>query len=633
MPHSNFDHAMKSLAGGARALAGPLFFAAACAAVMVPIPSRAQTPADARPITLDAVAVTAARAPQPIAELLADVTVIGPDEIARAGVESLSELLQRQPGVEVVRSGGPGAVSGVFLRGANSGHTLVLIDGVRVSSSSAGTTALEAIPLEQIERIEILRGPASSLYGADAIGGVIQVFTRRGGDSFTGNANAGYGTYGTSNAGGGVSGSAGPVRFALQAGTRRSDGFNAIVNRDDFSYNDDRDGYRNDSVSASLALPWGQDQELSARYFRNRLNAQFDGGPGFDDRTITTLESWQIDSRNRIAAFWTSRLSLAEGSDDSVSKAGFGDSVFTTRQWQYTWQNEFVLPQGTLTAGYERREERLATDADFAVTRRDTDALFGIYQLKLGAHALQANLRRDDSDQFGGRTTGAIAYGYSVLPGVRLTASYGSAFKLPTFNDLYYPGFSNPSLVPESARNLEVGVYWSGSALGAAIDARAVAWRNRVRELIVFECDASFNCAPQNVGRATLSGVTLGIDAHTDVGSTLSASLDLQSPKDDATGDLLPRRARQHGALGVAHPFGPVRVGVEVVAASYRYDDAANTRRLAGYGIVNLTAEWRVAKGWTAFARADNLFDRNYELAAGYATGGATFFAGLRWTP
>ena len=591
----------------------------------------AQTASAGKDLTLAAVAVTATRTAQPIAELLADLTLIGPDEIARAGVQSLTELLQRQPGVEVIRNGGPGGVSGVFLRGANSAQTLVLIDGVRVSSSSAGTTTLEAIPLDQIDRIEILRGPASSLYGADAIGGVIQVFTRRGGSALAGNANAGFGTWGTSSAGGGLSGSAGPIRFAVQAGTRRSDGFNAIVDPANFSYNDDRDGYRADNVSASVSLPWAQDQELSAHYFRNRLNAQFDGGPGFDDRTITTVESWQADSRNRLAAFWMSRLSVAEGSDDSLSKSGFGDSTFRTRQRQYTWQNEFALPLGTLTAGYERREERLATDAGFAVNERDTDAAFGVYQLKLDAHAVQANLRRDDSDQFGGRTTGAIAYGYRFSPAFRVSAGYGTAFKVPTFNDLYYPGFSNPSLMPETAKNLEGGVYWNGSVAGATVEARAVAWRNRVRDLIVFECDANFNCAPQNVGRATLDGVTLAVDARADDGTSLSASLDLQSPKDDASGNVLPRRARRHGALAVARPFGPVRVGVEVVASAYRFDDAANSRRLAGYGIVNVTAEWRVDRSWTLTARADNLLDRNYQLASGYATGGATFFAGVRW--
>jgi len=580
--------------------------------------------------TLPPVAVTATRQAQPIADLLADLTVIGPAEIARAGVQSLAELLQRQPGVEIVQNGGPGAVSGVFLRGANRGQTLVLIDGVRMASSSAGATTLEAIPLDQVERIEVLRGPASSLYGADAIGGVIQVFTRRGGGAVTGNASAGYGTYATWDAKGGIAGSAGPVTFAVQAGAKESKGFNAIANPANFLYNPDRDGYTNRSVSANAGVTFAPGQELRGQYFRSRLNNQFDGGPDYDDRTITVAETWQVQSRNRLASFWVSQLVAAQGVDDSQSQTGYGNFPFRTTQRQYTWQNELALSYGMLTAGYERREERVATDVAFATTTRDTDSVFGIYQLRADAHALQANLRHDQSSQYGGQTTGAIAYSYRFASAWRATVGYSTGFKAPSFNDLYYPDFANPNLVPETSRNLEGGVYWNDTVAGAAVEARAIAYRNRISELIVFQCDASFNCAPHNVDRATLDGVTLGLDVRAAGGASLAASLDLQSPEDDLTGKLLPRRARQHGALALGIPVGPARVGVELVASSLRYDDAENLVRMGGYAICNLTGEWTVGRDVTLFARADNVFDKNYELAAGYATGGATVFAGVR---
>jgi vitamin B12 transporter len=592
------------------------------------------TPASRQP-ALDPVVVTASRTAQPLLELLADVTVIDADEIARAGVSSLAELLQRQPGVEIVQNGGPAAVSGVFLRGANRGQTLVLVDGLRVGSSSAGSTTLEAIPLDQIERIEVLRGPASSLYGADAIGGVIQVFTRRGGKDLSGSVGAGYGTYNTAAATAGIRGSAGPLAFAVQAGGTRSDGFNAIVDPRNFGYNDDRDGYESRNVSASLDLPWADGQSLAASYLRNRLNAQYDGGPGFDERTITVVETWRVASGNRLAPWWTSTLSAGDGVDDSRSQTAFGDFSFDTTQRQYTWQNDFTLPgeAGALTLGVERREERLATEAAFAVTARDTDAAFGVWRARLGDQALQANLRRDDSSQYGGRTTGAIAWGWRVSPNWRVTAGYGTAFKAPTFNDLYYPGFSNPDLVPETSANVEAAVYATATWDGVRVDARAIGYRNQVKRLIVFGCDADFNCRPENVDQATLEGVTLGLDATFTAGTTVTASLDLASPEDDRTGLLLPRRAREHGALAIAHPFGPVRVGLEFIASGRRFDDPANRIPLAGYGIVNLTAEWTVQRGITLFARADNVLDRDYELAAGYATGGARVYAGLRWQP
>ncbi len=586
---------------------------------------------DARPTTFDPVSVTATRGFSPVVDVLADVTVIGRDEIARSGVQSLAELMQRQPGVEITQNGGPASVSGLFLRGANAGQTLVLIDGVRIASSTTGATSLEAIPLDLIDRIEILRGPASSLYGADAIGGVVQIFTRRGGRDFSANLSGGYGTYSTGTLSGGVSGNAGPLRFTVQAGGTQSTGFNAVVNPSSFLYNDDPDGYSNRNGSAYVALPWADGQELTAQFFRSRLNAQFDSGPGVDDRTITTDETWLVTSRNRLASFWVSQLSGGVGSDDSVTKGTFGTLPFHTDQRQYAWQNEFTLPMGLLTAGYERREEHVSSDPGFAVDSRTTDSVFGIYQFREGPQALQMNLRYDDSSQYGSKTTGAVAYGYRVLPSLRLTIGGSTGFKAPSFNDLYYPGFANDQLKPETSRNGEIGAYWYGTTDGGTWELRAIGYRNKVSQLIVVQCDSSFNCIPpENVARALLEGVTLGLDARWDA-TTVAASVDLQKPEDETTGRLLPRRARQHGALSVGQMIGPLRLGAEVVASSYRYDNAANTIRLAGYGILNLTAEWAFAKEWTAFFRANNVFDRNYQLAVDYSTGGATVFVGLRW--
>ena len=580
------------------------------------------------------VAVTASRSAQPIADLLADVTVIDQDELVRSGAQSLTEVLQRQPGVEITMNGGPGSTSGAFLRGANRGQTLVLIDGLRVGSSSVGATSLEAIPLDQIERVEILRGPASSLYGADAIGGVIQVFTKRAkGDAFAGSASAGYGTYDTRNASATVRGAMGPLAFSLTGGGTRSDGFNAIVNPANFSYNPENDGYSNENVGGNAVFTWATGQDISAQYFRNRLNNAFDAGPPyFDDRTVTTLEAWSVVSRNRLGEKWNSILTIGEGSDDSVSLTSFGEAPFNTTQRQYTWQNDWTLPLGALSVALERREEHLATNTDFAVTQRNTNSATGVYQLRYGAFALQANLRHDNSSQYGGKSTGGIAGGYKVTPQWRVTAGYSTGFKPPSFNDLYFPLFSNPDLVPETARNTEVAAYWTSSYGEVRWEARAIGYYNKVDDLIVFQCDADFNCRPENVDDATLKGVTLGIDA-TWRDTRVQGSLDLQHPEDDRTGNLLPRRARRHGALTVLQQVGPAQLGVEFVASSLRYDNPANTIRMGGYGIVNLTFDWIFAKGWSLLVRGNNVFDKNYQLAADYSTGGAQVFAAVRWQP
>jgi vitamin B12 transporter len=593
---------------------------------LVPFGSFGQMPT--KSAQLEPIAVTASRTAQPVSDLLADVTVIGSDDIARAGQSSLAELLARQPGVEIATNGGPASTSAVFLRGANSGHTLVLIDGVRVGSSSSGTTPIEAIPLDQIDHIEILRGPASSLYGADALGGVIQIFTKRGDGTSPArvNASAGYGSYDSSQFAAGVTGVAQAWNYALQVGSGHSRGFNAIENPANFSFNPDRDGYTTTNVTASGSLRVSPDDQVSGQVFRSRLNAQFDGGQGFDDRTVTTVESYSLASRDRLSESWTSRLRAALANDDSVSKGAFGPSTFRTRQWQYAWQNDVTLPLGLLSLIAERREERLSSDVAFPITQRDTNSADAIYQLRQGVNALQANLRIDDSSQFGSRTTGALAYGYRLTPMLRATISAGTAFKAPTFNDLYFPGFSNPNLVPEKSRNIEAGLYYDTGAQ----QARVVVYRNRVDDLIVFECDVNFNCAPQNVDRATPEGVTLGYDIMWGA-TALKTSIDLQKPEDDTNGHILPRRAKRHGTLALTHAIGSLRIGAECLASSERFDDAANTRRLGGYAVTNLTLDYALAKAWTLIVRANNVFDKRYELAADFATPRANVFAGIRF--
>jgi vitamin B12 transporter len=613
--------------GERSALASLLF--ALFLSVAVPLGAQPAPPLSGNAM-LPPVVVSASRTEQSLLDLLVDVTWIGPEEIARSGVGSLAQLLQRQPGAEIVTSGGPASTSGVFLRGANTDQTLVLVDGMRIASSTSGTAALEAIPLSQIDHIEILRGPASSLYGADAIGGVIQIFTRRGASGFTANASVGYGTYNTTDVTAGIGGGTDVLRLSALADARRSNGFNAIANPKNPLYEPLDDGYKEASVSVSGTWSYAAEQQLAAQFLRSRLNAQFDNGDSYDNRTITTLESWQVTSNNRVTPFWISRLTAGNGSDDSVSQSAFGNAPFLTNQHQYAWQNDFTLPQGLLTAVVERLEERVSTNPEFPVNERNTNSALAIYQLRAGTQAVQANLRVDDSNQYGSHTTGAIEYGYRLSSQWRVTASYGTAFKAPTFNDLYFPGFSNPNLVPETSRNLEGGVYGTGTAGDAHWQLRAIGWYNRVNDLIVFECDANFNCAPQNVADATLKGVELG-GVLTWRLTQVHGSLDLQSPRDDATGLQLPRRALRHGALGITQQVGPVSLGAELVASSLRYDDAANTIKMGGYAIVNLTAEWPLGQGVSLFARGDNIFNKNYQLAAGFSTGGAQTFVGVRW--
>ena len=239
-------------------------------------------------------------------------------------------------------------------------------------------------------------------------------------------------------------------------------------------------------------------------------------------------------------------------------------------------------------------------------------------------------LRHDDSSQFGGRTTGAFAWGYRFLPGWRVTASAGTAFKAPTFNDLYFPGFSNPDLRPETSRNIEAGLYTSGRQGAADWQARVVAYRNRVRDLIVFQCDANFDCRPNNVADATLKGVTLAGDAQWR-DTSLHASLDLQSPTDADTGHLLPRRARRHGVVSLSQPLGRARVVAEVVGSSARFDDAENQRAAGRLRHRQPRAGMDGRCAHDAVRSRRQRTRSRLQLAADFSTGGARVFGGVRW--
>ncbi len=575
---------------------------------------------------LGAVVVTAARSPQAEAEVMADLSVIDREEIERSGAASLAELLQRQPGVEITSNGGPGTAAGIFLRGANSGHTLVLIDGLRVDSSTLGGTALEALPLAGVERIEILRGPASGLYGADALGGVIQLFTRRGNLGVHGQARAGAGSGQRYEAQGSLQGGGGPWRYALSASLESERGFSALRDPSSYSYNPDRDGYRREHASARVDYRFDDAQEVALWASQSRLKSQYDAGPDFDDRGRSQLQSISAQYRGEWRPGWSVLLRWAQGVDDNANVGSWGSSEVRTRQTSYTWQNDLRLPLGEVQLAFERRDERVDSDTGYLQRDRNTDSVLAVYRLNAAAHSVQANWRHDSSSQYGGEATGSLSYGYRLGEGWRVSAAAGTAYKAPSFNDLYYPGFGNADLRPESARNAEVSLrYAQGS-----FEAKAVVFDNRVDDLIVFMCDLDYHCAPYNVDRAKLRGLSVAASWRRD-GVELKAHVDAQRPENAQTGAWLPRRARLHGGAEAQLTLGGWKLTAEWLASGKRFEDAANLRPMAGYAIVNLAASHEFSKGWSLLGRVNNLLDREFELAKGYGTPGRGFFIALQY--
>lgn len=576
------------------------------------------------------VIVTASRLPQSRDDVLADITVISNEEIEQSGQSTLVDLLQHQPGVETSSNGGLGTSTSVFLRGSNNGHALVLVDGMRVGSVTLGETAFQHIQPDQIDHIEILRGPASSLYGSDAIGGVIQIFTKRGQGVPKPYAAVGYGSYGTRKLEAGYGGAVDGTRFNILASHLESDSFSSQY--DQTGRNRDRDPYRNTSLSASLSHAFDENNEAGLSVLDSESHSHYDGFSSFDYRDLHKLLSWTAYSKNHFLPGWQSEIRIGQGIDDLSSTGSSGTNSFRTNQQQASWQNGIEVGIGTLLLGAEWLKEQVGGNTDYAVKERTTHSWLTGYLGKFGAHDLQANVRVDDSSQFGNRTTGAINYGYQFADHWRASVGFGTAFKAPTFNDLYFPddGFGdigNSNLKPEEARNREASLHWESGGQRAS----ATYYDNHVRNLIEWQFNG-VGFSPVNVAQARLRGLTLAWSGSLS-GVLFRSSVDLQNPEDENTGNLLPRRARRHAAIWIGHNFGTLELGSELVTSGKRYDDADNNDKLGGYTLLNLTARYPLGSNWALEARANNVLDRDYELASGYNTPGANVFVNLRWQP
>ena len=599
-----------------------------CAVLGLSAAAHAQTPAPKSLGHLNAVVVTATRTEQPLTDLVSDVSVLDRDVIERSGASSVADVLSRLPGVELTRNGGPAATTSLYVRGAETRHTLLMIDSVRVDSQSTGGPAWHALPLEQIERIEVLRGPAAAIYGSDAMGGVVQIFTRHGSGPAQPSVSVGFGSHGTRKLDASISGAQGAVDYALSMGSERSTGFNSQP-----TANPDKDGYRRSSGSARVGYQLNREHKLEATWLGTQGNAQYDAFASTkDDHALQDLTTLGLNWSARWSETYRTRVTLTQGRDRYETTPSPYEAE--TRLSTYLWHNEWKLGANTLTTALERREDRLANATTTpANTRRHQDALALGYGMKQGLHTLQLNLRRDNDSEFGGHSTGSAAYAFALTPQWRLTASAGTAFRAPTLFQRFSI-YGTPALKPESSTNLELGAKYAAGADSASV----VAYRNRVTDLINYVSGpgtcvngvGAFAGCYGNTGKAKYTGITLaGGTRVAKVG--LNASLDLQNPTDELTGKLLARRAKRIAKLGAETTVQGWNLAADWLLTGERYNNAANTQRLGGYALVNLAASKTVAPGWSVLARVDNLADKNYQTVTGYATAGRTLYMGLKW--
>jgi len=589
----------------------------------------ASAPAQALPeIHAATTVVTAARAPQSAQELLADMSVIDRASIEASGATGLADVLARLPGIQLVRNGGMGNTTNLMLRGADTAYTAVYIDGMRFSSQSgSGGPSWESIPLAMIDRIEVLRGPAAAIYGSDAMGGVVQIFTRRAEQAFAPSVSVGLGSNGTRRAQAGVSGTGGTDRawdYALDIASERSDGFDVRPSR-----NADRDGYKSLSGAARLGLRINDRHQLRASVLASDIDAGYDNStkPGVDDRGKHRMHAAGLEWNAQWSERWSSVFSLNASQDRYETTPT--PYLSTTQLRGMSWHNQWRLGAQTFSATLERREDALQ---NAPVDReRAQNALALGYQWHAGKQHLQAQVRHDSDSEFGGKQTGSLAYGYDLTPQWRATASAASAFRAPTL----YQRFSNygtASLTPENGRNLELGLrYSAGHSMFSA-----TAYRNRISDQVSYQpgargCASSLGCYV-SVAQAEYQGLTLAAQTRA-AGLRWHGSLDFNSAKDGATGLYLTRRARQFGTLGASREIAGWQWAADVQWSARRFDDAANTKLLGGYALWNLSASKALARDWKLLARLDNAFDKHYETAATYATEGRRFFVSLQWTP
>ena len=573
-------------------------------------------------------------------------TVFTRTDIDRLQPTSVTDLLARAPGVQVAPTGGRGSLPGIFIRGTKAAQSLVLVDGMRIANATSGDSGLQFLDVDQIERVEVLRGSRSAVYGSDAIGGVIQIFTRRSnGPGLQPRLRMAAGSNQTFQRSVGLAGGNGATRFNLGASLDETAGIDSTG--PSFTSDGDHDAYRNKSLNLSLSHTFDERFEAGLNLLDSRGRSEYDNPfGGFDpvtfesfgqkpytDFSVSSLGSY-FDAQ--LTDTWHSRLELAhsENRDDKRDKLSAERFVFNTYRDQVTWQNDLALgEQHSLLLGGDWYEDRVHASTDFTEDSRWNRAAFLQHRYRGEQFSTEVGVRHDRNQQFGGQTTwsGSLTVPLNAQNDVLL--SYSEGFRAPTFNDLYYPRFSNPDLDPEHSRSYEL--QWR-SQLTTDSRLEASLYRTDLRDAIVFGQDS----IPRNVASARINGFEMALAQQWGAWRS-QLGLALIDPRDRDSGHTLARRARRTLSLDLDRELGRFSVGASWQAVSSSYDDEANRNRIGGYGLLGLRGSWAATDEVKLEAKLDNLLDRAYNRALysyegayhPYREEGRTLLFSVTWTP
>lgn len=594
------------------------------------------------------VIVTATRTAQTADEVLSSVTVISREDIERRQARSVEDLLRGTQGISITNNGGPGKNTSVFMRGTESDHILVLIDGVRAGSATSGGAAYGNIPIEQIERIEIVRGPRSSLYGSEAIGGVIQIFTRKGGkEGVTPSFSIGGGSYGTFNGSAGLSGRSKRGWFNMNMSGKNTNGFNSCSGKPSpkgagcFTNEPDRDGYQNVAGSFRAGYLFKNGLDIETNFMRSSGKVDYDGTSVNKSELVQQV----FGGKARYSPFEFWKVTLAGGRSRENSRDFLGQeknfkSRFDSRRDTITLQNDFTLNKShLLTVGADYKNDTVSSSEDFEVTSRNNWGAFAQHQATVFKQDLELSIRYDENEQFGENVTGGAGWGYTVTEWLRFTANVGTAFKAPTFNELYYPGgYSNANLRPEESVSYEFGT--SGKI-------KQTNWAFNIYETQIHDLIANdVYWVPQNINKVRIRGFEGMISTRIkkwQINTNLTL-LDAQNKSSGINrGNILPRRAKQSFRFDVNRKFDKFKlfglsfnkstIGTQLLVVGQRYDDLANTRKLDSYVKLDIRGEYNLNQNWRVQGRIENISNERYETASFYNQPGRNFFITLRYQP
>lgn len=611
-------------------------FSALSLGIALACTSMAARAQDAETNRLDAVTVTGTRVEN--TSPVASTTLITREEIDRLKPASLQALLRGRAGVNIYNQGGAGKLSGLSLRGMGTSHYVLMIDGVKVGNVTSGLSMIHDIPVSQIDRIEIVRGPMSSLYGSEAMSGVIQIFTRRAKDGFTPVVSVGLGTQDTQRISAGFSGKQGKAWYALNGAYSHTGGFNAC-NGDPITFQGcgaiepDTDGYKNGSVSLSGGYEFSDAWRAEANLMSIDAENFYDGW--FNHSRV---QQQTAGAKVRFSPSEKFALTASVGRNRDRAR-NYHDTVFmnvvNTQRDQAALQADIALA-GTLSIGYDWLRDSVDSSTKFTQLSRYSRAVFGQWVGEFGRNHVQVGLRHENNSQFGSVNTGNFGWGFDINNALRVRANYGTAFRAPSFNDLYYPGSNNPDLKPEHSKSIELGIEgtqtWGRWSLSA--------YENRLRDLIIFDPMKSSVSSPwgqpDNVQIAKIRGAEAEIGTAI-AGWDVTGALTWLDPRNRTPGpqygNLLNRRSRLTGRVDADKTFGHFRVGASVNGADARFDDPNNRVRLAGYATGDLRLAWLPTADTTVQFTATNVLDKKYETSAWYNQAGRAWMIDFTWAP